>query len=481
MQKAILLSLAILTVSLSGCAGGENAETGTLTRLISIEASEAELDQIQDPADIVQTSYVYTHESDAVDVSDVTVEIHGENGVLSKPLSKYTTKSQLQNGDTVTIDNLPALAGVRLENGNTMASRTGIDASWLLAEGTPLPIANEGNAKWEWTATAGTSSGFSYWETEETYEESDGNVTETTIVEDASAAMQVELDGTMALDITGEEAILQLDQTFQTTASAQADLTLHYESEDGESYEETMSPGADASITANTEATLTFEKEANVLTSAKADFSMTASGYADYWIQEDDKQSADLGLPIRESYSEPKETLEALQQVEEELNFLLQLYAAGIQIGDQMNIDIDFDGFILDYDFSALREDTRTTDAGDLETIVLHMEIASKYAFFTLFEYAFDIHVEKESFLPAYAATSTTFDVPASLMQLGFEAAELNVELPEQLQAQFSFDTTFALTELEGDLQTSPFLFFIAPLSIGFMTAAFAEGFMEEF
>ncbi|MGB1697341.1 MAG: hypothetical protein ACPHK8_02965, partial [Thermoplasmatota archaeon] len=176
MHKALLVAASLLAVMISGCATDGDSPQGTLVRKVTLQFD----DEFVDSFDDVEATFVYTHSGDPVNVADVTVEITEKDFGRIRDLSKYTSLTTLQAGDTVSLEGLPALAEVIIRGDSLLGKRSFSQHDWYFAEGDPVPLAGQGSAKWDWSMNYGASFGADSFTITDEYESS----TETTRVED---------------------------------------------------------------------------------------------------------------------------------------------------------------------------------------------------------------------------------------------------------------------------------------------------------
>lgn len=148
MRQTLVWATALVATVFAGCFG-PTGPGGTLSREVDFLVDDEAIFGLfmDDPAswveDTANVTYVYRHTGSDEDVAGWVakfVDAEGANQTLE--LANLTSRTTLKAGDTVRIPGAGLTSDMVIERGSrVLASRTGVERTWLEAEGMPMPLA----------------------------------------------------------------------------------------------------------------------------------------------------------------------------------------------------------------------------------------------------------------------------------------------------------------------------------------------------
>ncbi|MGB0652731.1 MAG: hypothetical protein ACPGQL_05975 [Thermoplasmatota archaeon] len=517
---SVVLPLLLASTALAGCTdllGGDGtpASTGTLSRALAIAWDPEAMDEAEGPTDamaaLVDTVFTYHHDGDALSTDDIEVRYQDETGRTQvHSLGRFTTLSEVQQGDTVELDGALATSGIELLRGDrVLAARAGAQTPWLEA-GIPLPVASTdgGSASWDLDVTGAIDVAFDRFamSSEEvdgeyvcdgdqcTYEETRRTIHQSW--DDATGEADWAIDARLRLDAVpaGEEMLLTAaaEGTMGLDVLGTTTVTRTTTPEDGEPETKTFPQGFDLAIDG------TFEAEADgrfdasrQLRSMTGDYDARADGHLFVWnetiAREDDHQPDWVPSPLLDAqgtWSEsgiPAAPFEMAQ-------FFAALWGMDLQEGDALSIGHDDGDLSFTYEVRVLSRGPveiagTTRDAFRLATTI-EVGFEALGGLSESYRLASDSYwIDAESHLPlrlvGQAQASVDEDDLETLFDgIGTFAAFFidDLELPEEVTIGARSDVRLELVDLDGDLQTAPLLTgsgaLTAPLLVPFYVVA---------
>ncbi|HUR61082.1 MAG TPA: hypothetical protein VM286_01790 [Candidatus Thermoplasmatota archaeon] len=217
--SVVLVVLGLAGPLLSGCLSPPATDAEPLVRTVRLDLDPRTAPEMETPRDMLRqfrTTFTYTQGDGTLTVSRATVAFTGVDGqAVSRPLSAYTSESTLSKGDAITIEGAAMTSGFSLsEDGSPVASRAPRTAPWLIAEGTPIPLAAADGGLALYRIEARSALGFSFDRLAMTEDGESQSVTDLKL--DAHSAAE----GTLALASRAEGPALNVSLAAHLTSTS---------------------------------------------------------------------------------------------------------------------------------------------------------------------------------------------------------------------------------------------------------------------
>lgn len=468
--RVLVILLALVAVPLSGCLT-QLFEEGPITqsvlaRKVSIVFDESTLNDMDTKfEEVVRTRFEYTHPGGETAVAGIQVRYTDDKGDdRVRPLSEFTTKSALMEGDVVTIDRVNLTSDLVIEqDGAVLAERLGLRRDWLEVDGAPIPLHSSETGKAVWSLTG--TSGFRF-------DVKDVDMGESGRVEYAKGDFSATSDGTFNAATTGRGS--STDIRYETTMNglfdAFADTRVH---SDGE----TIEAGFDIDAESRLKGTLLMGFQDRALSRTGGGGSIFADGTIHVWDPEHPKsmgwEPEDVEHPFideKEPYQEESYEYDPYMEADEEyLAFMERLWGMNLDVGDEFRFTASYDdagtGFLFEVVIQVTERVARNVGFGSVDTFRVHETMrfetsGSSYGSGSYDLASFTTWLDTDSYLPVHAQISytTTYDEDQIRAFYGAFEEDLPYDLPEDLFLAINSEAVLRLEEYSGDLAISPLL-----------------------
>ncbi|MBW3582490.1 MAG: hypothetical protein KY455_05255 [Euryarchaeota archaeon] len=468
--RVLVILLALLAVPLSGCLtqlfDDGPVTQSVLARKVSIVLDENTFDDMDTRfEDVVRTRFEYTHPGGDTSVVGLQVRYTDDTGTdRVRPLSEFTAKSTLTEGDVVTIDRVNITSDLVIEqDGAVLAERLGLRRAWLEIDGTPIPLhtSETGTAVWSLTGTSGFK-----------FDVKDVDLGESGRVEYAKGDFSGTSDGTFSAATTrsGSSTDINYETKIKGLFDAFADSRIH---SDGE----TIETGFDIDAESRLDGTWLMGFRDRALSRTGGGGSVFADGTVHVWDPEHPKSMGwepedvehpfiDEKEPFREESYETDPYMEADQEY---LAFMERLWGMTLDVGDDFRFTASYDdagtGFLFEVVIQVTERVARNVGFGNVDTFRVHETMrfeasGSSYGSGSYDLASFTTWLDTRTYLPVHAqvAYTTTYDEEQIRAFYGAFEDDLPYDLPEDLLLAINSEAVLRLEEYSGDLAVSPLL-----------------------
>lgn len=492
-RAALAAASTLLLAALAGCvlqAGGPG-RTGDLVRIVDFVPTSEAFDDANDPTDILaalaDTRFVYTHDGDAVDAGDVTVEYTDESGrERSTPLSTFTSQPEVGRGDRVTITGALLTSPVTIRNGgDTLASRGGPTQDWLQAGGYPLPLALGGGlAVWDLDGGAELDAGLGLFEVKEDRESyacgEDGceptTYQSTLRFSDGSMDGDAKLGGELRLEGVRGDLELALDGTL--TAGVLANLHVFEQSTDPDDEGTDADFGFDLDASAEGDGLVRLRVDDGAIAAAGREGRLSVSGTLATWDDEHPRSEAyspanlddfDFDVPYEEDdLPFPDNPSQPIAQA------LADLWRMDLAPGDEFRLATEDSDDVPRFTLTVrvVDEVEKKVAAGTFDALQVESTAAVAFPYEGGSE-SFDLPmlttwIDTRSGLPVAFEETFAYDYDGQDFKpllAFFEDDDAQVTGPEDLHVRLEGHPTAELAEFEKGLHVAPMASLLLPLA----------------